>query len=149
MKMILKRRKKKEVKETPLQDKVAGKIAGGLIKVQTKFSNGMNKIVSTMTTKKVKIWLAVFCIVSGGLSVYFFVNAIVTKPKSVFKIDNVHVPEHFDKSGDEIMENPVSVEMYQQIQEYKRYMDSLGEPIRPSLLDSIKILEEIYLQQQK
>ena len=65
------------------------------------------------------------------------------------KIDNVHVPEHFDKSGDEIMENPVSVEMYQQIQEYKRYMDSLGEPIRPSLLDSIKILEEIYLQQQK
>ena len=51
-------RKKKEAKETPLQDKVAGKIAGGLIKVQTKFSNGMNKIVSTMTTKKVKIWLA-------------------------------------------------------------------------------------------
>ena len=143
------KRKNKEVKETPLRDKVAGKIAGGLIKVQTKFSDQMNKLVSTMTIKKVKMWLAVFCIISGGLSVYFFVNALVTKPKQAFKIDTVHVPEHFDKSGDEIMENPVPDEMYQNIQEYKRYMDSLGEPIRPSLLDSIKILEEIYLQQQK
>ncbi len=143
------KRKKKEVKETPLQDKVAGKIAGGLIKVQTKFGNGMDKIVSTMTTKKVKVWLAVFCIVSGGSSIYFFVNALVTKPKPVFKIDAVHVPKHFDKSGDEVMENPLPDEMYQHIQEYKKYMDSLGEPIRPSLLDSIKILEEIYLQQQK
>ena len=102
-----------------------------------------------MTIKKVKMWLAAFCIVSGGLSVYFFVNALVSKPKHVFKIDNVHVPEHFDKSGDEIMENPVPDDMYQNIQEYKRYMDSLGEPIRPSLLDSIKILEEIYSQQKK
>lgn len=147
--MMFWKRKNKEPKETPLQDKVAGKIAGGLIKVQTKFSDGMNKLISTMTIKKVKMWLAAFCIVSGGLSVYFFVNALVSKPKQVFKIDNVHVPEHFDKSGDEIMENPVPDEMYQNIQEYKRYMDSLGEPIRPSLLDSIKILEEIYSQQKK
>lgn len=147
--MMFWKRKKKEPKETPLQDKVAGKIAGGLIKVQTKFSDGMNKLISTMTIKKVKMWLAAFCIVSGGLSVYFFVNALVSKPKQVFKIDNVHVPEHFDKSGDEIMENPVPDEMYQNIQEYKRYMDSLGEPIRPSLLDSIKFLEEIYSQQKK
>lgn len=147
--MMFLKRKKKEPKETPLQDKVAGKIAGGLIIVQTKFSDGMNKLISTMTIKKVKMWLAAFCIVSGGLSIYFFVNALVSKPKQVFKIDNVHVPEHFDKSGDEIMENPVPDEMYQNIQEYKRYMDSLGEPIRPSLLDSIKILEEIYSQQKK
>ena len=147
--MMFWKRKKKESKETPIQDKVAGKIAGGLIKVQTKFSDGMNKLVSTMTTKKLKMWLLAFCFISGGLSVYFFVTAIVTKPKPVFKIDNVHVPEHFDKSGDEIMENAVPDETYQHIQEYKRYMDSLGEPIRSSLLDSIKILEEIYLQQQK
>lgn len=147
--MMFWKRKNKEVKETPLRDKVAGKIAGGLIKVQTKFSDQMNKLVSTMTIKKVKMWLAVFCIISGGLSVYFFVNALVTKPKPAFKIDTVHVPEHFDKSGNEILENPVPDEMYQNIQEYKKYMDSLGDPIRPSLLDSIKILEEIYLQQQK
>lgn len=147
--MMFWKRKNKEPKETPVQDKVAGKIAGALIKVQTKFSEGMNKLVSTMTTKKVKVWLAAFCLVSGGLSVYFFVNALVRKPKPVFKIDNVHVPAHFDKSGDETMQNLVPDEMYQNIQEYKSYMDSLGEPIRPSLLDSIKILEEIYLQQKK
>jgi len=146
---MLFRRKKIKVKENPLRDKVAGKIAGGLMMVQTKFSDRMNKLFSTMKVKRIKVWLTSFCIISGGLSVYFFVNALVAKPKAAIKIDNVKMPKHFDKSGDEIMENPVPDEMYQHIQEYKSYMDSLGEPIRPSLLDSIKFLEEIYLQQQK
>lgn len=148
MKMFL-RRNKKEIKETPLQDKVAGKIAGGLLTLQTKFSDGMNKMFSNMKVQRIKMWLIVFCFISGGLSIYFFINALVAKPKTGLSIDNVRIPEHFDQSGDEIMENPVTDEMYQYIQDYKKYMDSMGEIIRPSLVDSIKILEEIYLQQQK
>lgn len=132
-----------------MQDKIAGKIAGGFIKVQTKFSDGMNKLFSNMTTKKTKLWLTMFCLISGGLSIYFFINALVSKPKHFFKIDNVHIPQHFDKSGDEIMENKIPDEIYLQIQDYKHYMDSLGQPIRPGLLDSMKILEELYIEQQK
>lgn len=143
------KRTRKEPKENLLQDKVAGKIAGGLIKVQNKFSDAMNKLVSKITRKTMKVWLGMFCLISGGLSIYFFVNAIVSKPKTSIKVDTIRIPKYFDKSGDEIMENPVPDEMYQNIQEYKKYMDSLGEPIRPSQLDSIKILEKIYLQQQK
>lgn len=143
------RPKRKERKENPLQDKVAGKIAGGFIWLQTKFSDWMNKIFIGMNKKKLKIILAVFCIISGGLSIYFFVDAIVSKPKVKFKIDQVQMPKHFDKSGDEVMENVMPEDIYRQIQDYRHYMDSIGEPIRPGLQDSMRILEEIYLQQQK
>ena len=143
------KRKNKETKENPLQDKVAGKIAGGFIWLQTKFSYWMNKIFTRMNRKKLKIILTTFCIVSGGLSLYFFVDAIVSKPKAKFKIDQVRMPQHFDKSGDEVMENVMPADIYEQIQDYKKYMDSIGQPIRPGMLDSIRILEEIYLLQQK
>jgi hypothetical protein len=143
------KRKKKETTENPLQDKVAGKIAGGFIWLQTKFSNWMNKIFTGMNRKKLKIILIAFCLVSGGLSIYFFIDALVSKPKAKFKIDQVRMPQHFDRSGDEVMENAMPDDIYQQIQDYKRYMDSIGEPIRPGLADSMRILEEIYLQQKK
>ncbi len=143
------KRKKKEVRENPLQDRVAGKIASLFIKTQNGFANLMNKYFGTMNTQNIKIWLLAFCITSGGLSIFFFVDAVISKPKPRFRIDQVRVPEHFDRSGDEVMENTLPDDIYQQIQDYKRYMDSIGEPIRPGLADSIRILEEIYLQQQK
>lgn len=143
------KRKKKEPTENPLQDKVAGKIAGGFIWLQTKFSNAMDKRFAAMKLQRVKISLVIFCIVSGGLSIYFFVDALASKPKPTFKIDQVRMPQHFDKSGDEVMENVMPEDIYRQIQDYKRYMDSIGEQIRPGLADSMRILEEIYLQQQK
>lgn len=146
--MFLKRKKNLQ-KENPLQDKVAGKIAGFFVLLQTNFGSAMNKRFATMNLKKVKVVLLAFCIVSGGLSIYFFVDAIVSKPKAKFKIEQVRMPQHFDKSGDEVMENVMPEDIYQQIQDYKRYMDSIGEPIRPGLLDSMRILEQIYLQQQK
>lgn len=146
--MFFKRNKKKE-KENPLQDKVAGKIATVFIKIQSGFSDRMNKYFGTMKTQHIKLWLLAFCIVSGGLSIYFFADAIVSKPKPKFRIDQVRVPQHFDKSGDEVMENALPDDIYQQIQDYKKHMDSIGEPIRPGLADSMRVLEEIYLQQQK
>lgn len=137
------RRKKKTSTENGLQDKVARKIAGGIILLQTIISNRMNSL------KRLKEILISFCILSAGLSVYFFVDAIVTKPKATFKIDQLKMPKHFDQSGDEIMNNEMPDDIYQQIQEYKQYMDSLSLPIRTGLMDSIRILEEIYLQQHK
>lgn len=135
--------RKRKLKENPLQDKVAGKIANGLIWLQTKIADRMNKL------KNLKAILIAFCVISSGLSIYFFVDAIISKPKAKLKIDPIRMPQHFDKSGDEVMESTMPDDIYQQIQDYKKYMDSIGQPIRPGMMDSIKILEKIYLQQQK
>lgn len=141
--------KKRKIKEKPVTDKVAGKIASSIIYIQTLFSNCMHKLISRMTIQKVKIWLLVFCVISGGLSIYFIVSAITAKPSTPIKIERVRMPVNLNRSGDEIMQNEMPLDIYQQIQDYKKYMDSLGEPIRKSLLDSMTILEQIYLQQQK
>ncbi len=134
--------RKRKQKENPLQDKVAGKIANGLMMVQVKISDRMNKL------KNLKAILITFCVVSSGLSIYFLVDAIISKPKPTFKVEPIRMPQHFDKSGDEVMESKMPDDIYQQIQGYKKYMDSIGQPIRPGLADSMRILEQIYLQQQ-
>ena len=129
------------------KDKAAGRIANAGMKLQRKFSDMMDKLLLTIPTGKLKMIVVMFCLCAGGFSIYLIANAIVSKPRSPVKIDNVHVPKHFDKAGDEIMESNIDSSLYQQIQEYKRYMDSTRQAIRPSLLDSIKLLEEIYLSQ--
>lgn len=147
--MFWKQRKQKKPNGSLLQDIVAGKIARLITWLQTKFSNAMDKRFNKVPIQRMKLYLLGFCLLSGGLSIYFLVNALVAKPKPTFRIDQVRMPEHFDKSGDEVMDGLMPEDIYQQIQEYRHYMDSAGEPIRPGLADSMRILEEIYLQQQK
>lgn len=134
------------------RDKAAGKIAGIVIKLQTKFAFVMNKLVSKIPPKRLKLLLIVFCFLSGGFSAYLAAHAIfVNTPKEpAINVSPIHMPRHYDRTGSEINEpeNRVSHEMYQELQAYKKTMDSLGEPIRPGLLDSIVILENIYLSQQ-
>ena len=76
----------------------------------------MNKIVGSMSKRKVMIVLVSFCVISGGLSIYFFIDAIVSKPKARFKIEQVRVPQLFDRSGDEVMEGAMPGDIYQEIQ---------------------------------
>ena len=129
--------------KTGNKDKVAQKVAGGILKVQSAFANRMNKI------KNLKVFLICFCVISGSLSIYFFVDAIVSKPKAKIKIDHIRTPRPAYEPNEEMYDNKIPDEIYQQIQDYKRYADSIGEPIRPGLADSMRILEEMYLQQQK
>ena len=55
--MMFWKRKRKETNENPLQDKLARKIAGGFVLVQTKFSDMMNKRFANMPARRLKIFL--------------------------------------------------------------------------------------------
>jgi len=149
---MFKKKKNSELKENPLQDKLAGRIAGAGIKIQSKFSNVMNKLFAGMNTKKLRIFLIVFCLSCGGYSVYLMTNAIFSEKQTPLKIDQVYVPKHFDKTGDEtiIPETYVDEETYLKIQAFKKssYYDSTIRA-RPGLLDSIAMLEEIYHSQKQ
>ncbi|MBX2933929.1 MAG: hypothetical protein KF825_06765 [Ferruginibacter sp.] len=161
---LFKRRKKNEedTSEPSVSDKMAGKIAVAGIKLQTAFANKMNELFRNMNSKKLKTLLIIFCLVAGGYSIYLFVNAFVNtdKESSGFKVDQIHVPEHFNKSGDgQIPEANVEEETYNKIQDYKRYMDSLKQTknylydsiitARPFLMDTVLMLEEIYQSQKQ
>jgi hypothetical protein len=130
-------------------DKVAGKIAGWIIKCQTKVSDFMNKRLSKLSIKRTKVLLVVFCLFWGGLSIYFIVYAVLNKKPHTLKVDPLNLPQHFINDENSEREDRVGTDTYKKIQEYKKYMDSIHQTIRPGLLDSMNMLEQIYLSQQK
>lgn len=137
-------------KNYPWTDKAANKIARATIWLQTKFANAMNKQFSNMPRKKLKRILVLFCLLSGGFSIYIAASAVFGSKKiqSAIRIDQLDIPEHLSKTGSEVNEGDlVTEELYRNIQDYKKYMDSTGQPIRPTLVDSIKLLEHIYQSQ--
>ncbi len=157
-----KNKKENNANHSSMSDKVAGKIAGAGIRVQRTFAEGMNKIFRNMNTKKLKVFLILFCICAGGYSIYLTVNAITgpEKQQKSFKVDQVDVPKHFNKTGDEIITKAnVDEETFYKIQGFKKYMDSLKQnksnqydsilQARPGLMDSVQVLEEIYYSQKQ
>jgi hypothetical protein len=161
--MWLFRKKKKKVTENGISDKVAGKIAGFGIAVQTKFATIMNKVFEKMNYKRLKIWLIIFCITCGGYSIFLLANAIIspaTNQHSI-KIDPVKIPKHYDNTGDEILpqDNSVDEQTFKSIQALKKYMDSLKQSgseeydsilaARPYLMDTVLMLEQIYYSQKQ
>jgi hypothetical protein len=163
MRLFKKRKNKYEDNGTlNMSDKIAGKIANAGIKVQTSFANGMNKIVKNMGVKKLKSLLILFCLSAGGYSIYLFTNAIVSPEikQPAFKIDQVDVPKHINKTADELIpEASVDEATFQKIQGFKKYMDSLRQEksylydsintVRPFLMDTVMMLEEIYYSQKQ
>lgn len=160
---LFKKRKQKQVDESKpsVSDKVAGKIAGAGIKVQTAFSNKMNKFFENMNSRRLKALLVLFIVCGGGYSVYLLVAAIVNPQKTNFRIEQVDIPKHFNKAGDEQIAPDAHIddETYYNIQTFKKTMDSLKQfrkkeydsiiHERPGLLDSVQMLEQIYHSQKQ
>lgn len=160
---LFKRQKKKVEPGNAVSDKVAGKIAKAGIAVQIKFAKGMNKIVAGMNTKRLKLYLIIFCIGCGGYSIYLFTDAIVNTEANnkALQIDKTSIPSHFDNTGDAIIapDNSVDEETFHQIQQFKKYLDSLKQSksylydsivtARPFLMDTVIMLEQIYYSQKQ
>jgi hypothetical protein len=144
-----------------VSDKVAGKIAGLGIKIQQLFAERMNRIFMKTDFKRLKLILVLFCISAGGYSIYLIANSVISpdRKQNSFEVQKMDVPKHFNKTGDEnlIPEAYVDEETYQQIKLFRNYMDSLKQKrrneydsilqARPGLMDSVQMLEQIYLSQ--
>lgn len=158
-----KQKDKETVDKVTVSDKVAGKIAGLGVKLQQLFAEKMNRIFMKTDFKRLKIILIIFCIGAGGYSIYLIANSVISpdRKQNSFEVQQMDVPKHFNKTGDEnlILEAYVDEETYQQIKQFRTYMDSLKQKrrneydsilqARPGLMDSVQMLEEIYLSQQQ
>lgn len=164
--MWLVKKKKKEVQsddKTTVSDKVAGKIAGVGIKAQQLFAENMNRIFMKTDFKRLKLMLIFFCVSAGGYSLYLIANSVFSpeRKQNAFEIQQMDIPKHFNKSGDETVmpEATIDEQTYLQIQDFRKYMDSLKLnrtneydsilQARPGLMDSVQVLEQIYLSQKQ
>lgn len=164
--MWLFKKKKTELQseeKTTMSDKVAGKIAGVGIKAQRLFAEKMNKLFMKTDFKRLKLILIFFCVSAGGYSIYLIADSVFSperKQKS-FEIQQMDIPKHFNKTGDETVmpEATIDEQTYLQIQDFRKHMDSLKLnrtteydsilQARPGLMDSVQVLEQIYLSQKQ
>ncbi|MBP6023920.1 hypothetical protein [Ferruginibacter sp.] len=164
--MWLFKKKKKELQseeKATMSDKVAGKIAGVGIKAQRLFAERMNKLFMKTNYKRLKLILIFFCVSAGGYSIYLIANSVFSaeQKEQSFEIQQMDIPKHFNKTGDETVmpEATVDEQTYVQIQDFRKYMDSLKLnraneydsilQARPGLMDSVQVLEQIYLSQKQ
>jgi len=158
-----KQKDKETVDKVTVSDKVAGTIAGLGIKVQQLFAEKMNRVFMNTDFKRLKIILIIFCICAGGYSIYLIANSVISpdRKQNSFEVQQMDVPRHFDKTGEENLSSEAYVdeEIYQQVKEFRNYMDSLKQKrrneydsilqARPGLMDSVQMLEQIYLSQKQ
>ena len=151
--------KRKIYKNPEWTDKAAGKIAGAGVRLQEKFAAVMGRMFS----KNIRTFFVVFCLSAGGYSIYLIIDVVFSDgvKQPVIQIDQATIPRHIDKTGDELIvtEQYVDDETYRQLQGFKLFMDSLkvgGSKLydsivtaRPGLMDSTRMLIELYHQQQK
>lgn len=161
---LFKKRQKKENNGDHGKDKLAIVIVGFIVKMQTAFARFMNTRTRNMSASSLKMSLVIFLLTGSGLSIYFVASAFLEKNKSkVVKIDRIHVPQYYDRTGDESIQPDffISKQEHEEMQAFQKYMDSLhsskdGIRIydsvmlnRPGLLDSLNRLEQMYQQQSQ
>ncbi|MEP7374605.1 MAG: hypothetical protein ABI675_14520 [Chitinophagaceae bacterium] len=136
------------MKKEEWKDKAAEKIANTALRIQVKACLLMSRLSSKVSVFRLKSIVVIVCCCSTGFSLYLIANALLSKPVTPILPERIQLPTHNNVIHDELGENNVDSSTYKQIQEYKKFMDSTKQTIRASLMDSIKVLEEIYLSQQ-
>lgn len=155
------RKRKRNGSKISISDKAAQTIASVCNHLQKSFANRMNKTVNSMNKKRLKTSVILFAVVFGGISVYLLINAI-TRPAVVrLHVDQVNIPQYFNKAGDEETTGSdyVDERTARNLIAFRQYMDSLKTfkrpqydsiiTARPHLMDSVAMLEQVYnLQKQ-
>lgn len=141
-------------------DKAAARITNCMLRVQNKFAIIMNKSFSKLSTTKRKIAVFFFCLIGGGLSIYYIWTAIIDSKKDyVAQIEKFEIPKNYNQRETEAKTDVfVDEETWNKVQYFKHYMDSLKKnnspdyyiimDARPGLMDSINQLEQFYYSQK-
>lgn len=148
-----------------LNDKAAKGIVGCIIKIQNGFAKFMSNRTKNISAPSMKAVLIIFCLAGSSLNIYFILTAFLKKDQGtkMVKIDRMSVPKYYDKIDALPAEPDVQITKHQheEMQAFVHYMDSLKHSktvkhlydsillLRPRLLDSVNMLEEIYQSQNK
>ncbi|WP_207515935.1 hypothetical protein [Longitalea luteola] len=161
-------RKKKQENGSP-DSRSARRLTSGVsnyvTEKQTKIAGFLNRKTEKLSAGGKKAFLFAVCLLFGGMSLYLVVKPFwrPSAPDASIKPKAISVPEHANKTGDENLYPRVLVTEadIKEVRDFKRYTDSLkntanGRSLydsilraRPGLMDTVGMLEELYLLQQK
>ncbi len=144
----------KAIKETIIINKwnsLKHRVAGYL--------QGKSQLLS-MREKKLSLFF--FCLLFGGISIYIILRSAVSKEKTV-SIQKISKPALAIQDGETVLQpdSIITHREYKRIQQFKIYLldlknDTSGKKrfdsiilSRPRLMDSILIIEKLYLSQNQ
>jgi hypothetical protein len=156
-------RGKEKAAENPWRERAAIGLATFLLRIQVRVSKKVNSWLARRSLASLRIYVLLFCLLSGGYSIYLVIDALESKraKNTLLRVDRAAVPKHFKKGGDEVSrgEAKQDVEVHREVQLFRHYLDSLQErhpaaydslmEARPHLIDSIRLLEDIYFKPNK
>ncbi|MEJ7737003.1 MAG: hypothetical protein WKF97_06215 [Chitinophagaceae bacterium] len=149
---------KKENRQNVVQDRIATGIFIRTIRIQERYAGLMQRKSEHLSMPVKKYLLIAFCFLSSAYSIYIIAESFGIQEQTSFSFQTIISPQHIGKAGNEIM-NPntlVTLKENQKVQRFLYYMDSLaqtssGKKIhyriltsRPGLMDSIRLIENMY-----
>ena len=143
-------------------NKIATKVVAVILKIQSWFAQYMGKRTQKLSFFSWKLYLISFLLSGSMLSIYLMISAFShSARKKSFQIDRIITPR-FDENTETVIHHTViSPDQYNKVKAFESYMDSLQKRetgkhiydslvrIHPKLLDSARMLEEIYQSQNK
>ncbi|MEP6846739.1 MAG: hypothetical protein ABI861_12070 [Panacibacter sp.] len=141
------------------QDKAALMLFDSIHRSQVRFAAVMHRNLNHLPVRKKKVLFIIFFMLTGGLSGYYIFKGFLKSEGITYRTDKIRFPINPDSYGD----HPATMteDDYESILSFKRYMDSLQRldkgkyqydsilQARPGLMDSVQVLEQKYLSQQK
>lgn len=130
--------------EAAWTDKAARQIGQGILQWQRRLSDRASRAINRLPVQGRIGLLAALCAAGGGWSGWL-VLSVFRQPAFPVRQEAIRLPLLSEEPEVGVAVDSTTI---QAIREYQRRMDSAGIPIAPSLLDSMKTLEQIYSSQQ-
>lgn len=150
--MWLFKRRKKEQKTAEGNGKVAGYIAGGLLKVQSGWAGWMQRQSEKLGTKGKKVALVLCCLFTLSYSTIIIVKGLNGDRSIGVSRSSIKPPMMLPEDPEP---EPGKAEIHR-LKQFRRYLDSLAADVngrkvydsllhaRPGLIDSLEFVEQAY-----
>ena len=161
--LFRKRNKKEAARPDEINDRILRQMVNTCLRLQTGWALWMGKRTEHLSRKTLFLLLLTFIVLAGGYSIYLIGQSFSGDQANAISITPIKKPGHVLQAGDAALQPDMIVSKidYQGIIRFRGYMDSLtrspaGKAVydsivlsRPGLLDSIRVIEEIYQSQTK
>lgn len=131
-------------KNPSIAEAAAGKIAGRILGIQRQFDARMGRLTKDWKRKQQWIFLYCICLAFGGLSLVAIIRPFSVPGHPTLMPKSISRPTQLNNHQDGFV---ITEEEFRQVQAYKRAHPDLKE-VRPSLLDSLNLIEQTYYSQK-
>ena len=157
------RNKTEAARPDEINDRILRQMVDTCLRMQNGWALWMGRRTQHLSRKTLLLLLLTFTALAGGYSTYLIGQSFTGNQANVISITPIRKPGHVLQTVDAASQPDMIVSKtdYQGIIRFRGYMDSLNRSpagraaydsiivSRPGLLDSIRVIEEIYQSQTK